>query len=165
MHEWTARVVPLFRDAEALWMTLSGKCRNRIRKGLKNGLEVSDCDDPAFPEEHYRQLLDVYADQGLSPPVPLAFYQSMFRHLKPSGLFTVLIKHQGRPIASGFFPHDDRWVYSVSTSSYSRYQNLSPNELMHWTVRNLFTTTGIPQMREMGLRRSLKKGSRFFLGI
>jgi lipid II:glycine glycyltransferase (peptidoglycan interpeptide bridge formation enzyme) len=142
--KWMTFLIPLSIDQDQMWKGVKSKCRNRVRKGIKNNLVVDDCDDESFVDEHYRQLLDVYAKQHLEPPFPIEFYRSLFRNLKPNKLlYTLQVKHDTQVVASGVFCHDNNTVYSLSTASYRKFQNLYPNELLHWTLMSMAGSQGI----------------------
>jgi hypothetical protein len=127
-----------------MWRSLTGKCRNRISRALRNGLSAHDSNEPGFADEHYRQLVDVYSDQGLSPPFGVESYRSLYRRMKAAGrLLALQVCLDGRCVASGLFPHDDRQVYSVSTASYAADQRLCPNEFLHWAVMEAAGAKGI----------------------
>ena len=160
--EWMTFRIPLSTNEAQMWEVLKSKCRNRIRKGRANGLTVEDCDDPAFAEEHYNLLLGVYAKQKRLPPYPKAFFQSLFRHLKPGNLlFSLRVKQGRKTVASGFFPHDHRHVYSLSTASRLESQILCPNEILHWTVMALSGAKGIQEYSMGDNYRIPEHGGRF----
>ncbi|MFH1278216.1 MAG: GNAT family N-acetyltransferase [Candidatus Eisenbacteria bacterium] len=142
--EWMTFRIPLSADEPSLWNGLKSKARNRIRKARAHGLVVEDCGDPAFADEHHDMLLDVYAKQKSAPPHSREFFRSLQRNLEPQDLLYCLRVRQGeRTIASGFFPHDRRRVYSLSTASRREDQPLCPNEILHWTVMSLAGRAGI----------------------
>jgi hypothetical protein len=135
---WKTFRVRLSADETRMWSALEGKARNRIRKALSYGLRVEDCGDSAFAGEHFDMLLDVYAKQNRLPPQSADYFRSLLRNLAPYGqLFCLRVKQGERTVASGFFPHDRRRVYSLSTASRREDQHLCPNDLLHWTVMTL----------------------------
>jgi hypothetical protein len=160
--EWKSYVIPLSYDHEEMWKNLKSKCRNRIRKGLKNGLVAEDCENINFLEEHYKQLEDVYSKQGRIPRLSIDMYRSLFRHLKSDNLlFTLQVKHGDRVIASGIFQHDERSVYSLSTASYKKYQKLFPNELLIWKIMRLSAELGIKNFSIGDNYRTIEGSGRF----
>jgi hypothetical protein len=162
MLEWKARVVPLSPDPRIMWTGISGKGRNRLTKARKSGLTVEDTDDPGFPDEHFRQLVEVYAGQGLKPPFPREFYRRMFRRMKAAGaLYAVRVRDEGVCLASGLFPHDRRTVYSVSTASYRAGRALCPNEYLHWGVMEMAGAAGLVRYNLGDNYRTPGSGGRF----
>jgi hypothetical protein len=160
--EWKSYVIPLSNDLEKMWKNLKSKCRNRIRKGLKNGLVAEDYDNIKFVEEHYRQLIDVYSKQGRIPTFSADMYRSLFRHLKSENLlFTLQVKQGDQVVASGIFPHDERNVCSLSTASYRKYQKLIPNELLIWKVMCFAAERGIRNFNIGDNYRTIEGSGRF----
>lgn len=160
--EWSTFRIPLATDEARMWDSLGGKARNRIRKGLSNGLTVEDSNDPGFADEHFDMLLDVYAKQNRVPPFSAEYFRALRRHLKPDGLLYCLrVKQGGRTVASGFFPHDERRVYSLSTSSRREDQPLCPNELLHWKLMTLAGGAGIEEYSLGDNYRVPDQGGRF----
>jgi hypothetical protein len=162
VSKWNSFIIPLSADREKMWGMLKSKCRNRIRKGLKNGLVVEDCECPSFVHRHYEQLLDVYAKQELSPAYSPEFYMALHRNLKPCNmLFSLEVKYKTNVIASGFFSHDERAAYSLSTASYRKFQSLYPNELLHWALMCFAGELGIQKYNIGDSYRNPETGGKF----
>jgi hypothetical protein len=160
--EWQSFFIPISNNNGEMWENLTGKCRNRIRRGIKNSLTVEDCNDISFVEEHYRQLEDVYGKQGRLPGFPIKMFRCLYKHLKSKGmLFTIQVKHDDRIIASGIFPHDTRYVCSLSMASYRKDQKLFPNELLIWNVMCLSGGLGIKKFSLGDNYRVIKDSGRF----
>lgn len=160
--KWRTYIIPISNDSEKMWKDLKSKCRNRIRKGLKNDLVVEECETIKFVEEHYNQLENVYSKQGRIPRFNIETLGSLFRQLKPENLlFTLQVKFGDRVIASGLFPHDERYVCSLSTASYKKYQTLYPNELLIWKVMCLSAELGIKEFSLGDNYRTIEGSGRF----
>ncbi len=160
--EWKTYVIPILADSEMMWKDLKSKCRNRIRKGKNNGLVVEDCDSIKFVEEHYKQLVDVYRQQGRIPGFTIDMLLCLFRRLKPEKLlFALQVKLGDEVIASGLFPHDERYVCSLSTASYKNYQRMYPNELLIWKVMSLSAELGIKEFSLGDSYRTIEGSGRF----
>lgn len=145
ISEGTTYVVPLFSNEDQMWKKLKSECRNRIRKGMKNGLVIEDCNDPSFVDEYYAQLKEVFVKQQLVPTYPIERIRSLFRNLTPNLLFALQVKYDDKIVATGIFPHDDRLVYFFGGASWSKFHEACPNELLHWTVMTLSAKLGISQ--------------------
>lgn len=143
-------LVPLFPNEDEMWKNLKSECRNRIRKGMKNCLLVRDSDDPAFVDEYYRELKEVFAKQNLVPTYPIGRVKSLFGNLKPDLLFALEVKLEDEIIATGVFPHDDGCVYFFGGASWIRFHRYCPNELLHWTAMTLSGKLGIKQYNMCG---------------
>jgi hypothetical protein len=162
--EWKTFRIPLSQDRETMWMALDRKCRNRIRKGIKNGLIVEETHDPSFIETHHAQLCELFRRQGLAPPFSLEELKSLVERLRPDNLvYTLQVLHKptGEVIATGVFIHDDRHAYSISTASPLRTRNLSPNELLYWTVMELAGRFGIQELSVGDNYRVPESGGKF----
>lgn len=136
-------IVPLNEDEELMWKNLKSECRNRIRKGINNGLIVEDTDDPAFIKEYYNELLEVFARQGLVPTYPVERVKSLFANLKPSNLLALQVRNGDSVVATGLFPYDERCIYFFGGASWIKYRSLYPNELLHWTAMTIAVKKGI----------------------
>jgi hypothetical protein len=162
MLEWRIFSIPIYSDHDHMWKNLNSKCRNRIRKGISNGLVVQDCDDPEFADEYYAQLIEVFARQGLSPQYSLETVQSLYRNLKRhNALFSLQVKYGEEVIATGLFPHDDHHVHSFGITCRTQYRNLCPNELLYWNVMRLAGELGIHAFNIGGIYRRPESGGSF----
>jgi hypothetical protein len=161
-HTKTVYEIPLSTDRNDMWESLSGKCRNRIRKGMKNGLVAEECSDPGFVDEFYDQLREVFAKQGHIPQYPVHIMRSLYKNLKDKNLlFTLRVRHGEQTIASGLFPHDNRFVFSFGIASRTKFQHLCPNELLYWTIISMAGKLGLKKFCIGGLYRSPQSGGIF----
>ena len=90
-------VLDLGKSEEALWKRLPSERRNRIRKGQKNGLDISFHGADAL-EAFYSIFAVNMRDLG-SPVHSRGFFRHMFTHLSQY-LRIILVHHQGRPIGA-----------------------------------------------------------------
>jgi hypothetical protein len=166
-NEEITMIVPLSSDEEENWKNLKSECRNRIRKGKKNNLVIQDTDDPAFVDEFYAQLKEVFGRQNLVPTYPVERIKNLFNHLKPAGLlYTLEVKYDNEVVATGVFPYDDRCVYYLGGASWKKAHKLYPNELLHWTVMTMAVQKGIKEYDMTGRDRGnfkAKFGSKPFV--
>ena len=161
-HTKTVYEIPLSTDRNNMWDSLSGKCRNRIRKGMKNGLVVEEYGGPGFVDEFYDQLREVFAIQGHIPTYPVRIIRSLYQNLKDKDLlFTLRVRHGEQTIASGLFPHDNRFVFSFGIASRTRFQNLCPNELLYWTIISMAGKLGLKKFCIGGIYRKPHSGGVF----
>lgn len=138
-------------DEEAMWGRLKSECRNRVRRGTKNGLCVEPTTDPAFVGEYYAQLQDVFLRQGRVPTYGRERVQALWDCLMPEGkLLALRVRHGERLVATGLFPHDERAIYFWGGAAWTRDYSLYPNELLHWTAMRVALERGIPQYNMCG---------------
>jgi len=154
--------IPLSAEPEEMWANLKGKCRNRIRKAQKSGLEVVDGDEPELIDDYYRQHTEVFARQNLPPKYPLQVVRALHGSLKPRDMLFCLRVRQGpRTIATGLFPHDHKFAFSFGIASYEADRHLCPNELLYWTAMCLAGQRGIRSLAIGGHYKSDPATTRF----
>jgi hypothetical protein len=146
-------------EPDLMWRSLESTCRNRVRKALRSGLTVEDTDDLAVADEFYEQYTDLMARKGLVPPYPRQSARLLVRHLKKAGLlFALRVRDaEGRIVASGLFPHDERTVYFWGGASWRDSRDFCPNDLMHWTLMHLAAERGLVRYNMCGDGRFKRK--------
>ena len=145
-----------------VWNRMRGNCRTRIRKAIKCGLEGEVTSDPDVADEFYELFERTMLWKQLVPEYGVERPRALFRHLMPTNrLFAVRVRRRGRVIAAGLYPHDDYAMYFWDHGYDPEQLDLSPNELMRWTVIRAAMASGIRVFRaggapraEPGLRRS-----------
>jgi len=161
-NEMSLYRIPLSGSENAMWQHITGKCRNRIRKGQKSGLRVEKCDDISIAEEYYAQHTDVFAHQGLSPKYPLRTVHSLVHTLMGADMILALrIRHKGETVATGIFPHDNQQLYSFGIASWVKYRNLCPNELLYWSAMQWGGAHGLQSFNIGGKYREAPSGGVF----
>lgn len=154
--------IALSNSEAVMWERLSGKCRNRIRKGQKSGLYVEECHDETIVEEYYAQHTDVFALQGLPPKYPIRTVRALVHNLQKSGMVLCLrIRHSGTTVATGIFPHDNQRLYSFGIASWVCYRNMCPNELLYWSAMQWGGTRGMKSFCIGGKYREPPSGGLF----
>ena len=147
-------IIPLDADEDHLWDGLKSKFRNQVRKAIKDGVTVEEVKDaseiPSFVEEYYRQLIDVFKMQGLVPSYSIDRLEKLYQNLTNGSIISLRAKHNGRPIATGIFPHDDNKIYFFGGASLSSNNYLCPNDLIHWEVMRLASKAGIKEYDTCG---------------
>ena len=116
-------------------ISLSSKsCRYSIRKAAKLGVVVEEAHDDAFAEDYYAQLVEVFANQSLTPTYGIERVRLLIKHLLPTGNLLLLRARdgEGRCIATGIFPAMYETAYFWGNASWKQYRHLSPNEPLHW---------------------------------
>ncbi len=154
--------IPLSTSEERMWQQLRGKCRNRIRKGIANGLSVEKCDDSSIVQEFYAQHTDVFARQALAPNYPLSTVHSLVRNLlEAEGLLALRIRSNGETIATGLFPHDNSHLHSFGIASWGKERAACPNELLYWSAMQWGGRHGLQSFTIGGQYRQSPSGGVF----
>jgi hypothetical protein len=135
---------PLSGGEAGVWDRMRGNCRTRIRKATKGGLQGELTTDPDFADEFYALYAQIIKWKGIAPEYGVQRPRALWRHLMPANkLFAVRVRHQGRVIAAGLYPHDDHAMYYWDAGYDPEYAHLSPNELMHWIAMKAAIGSGI----------------------
>lgn len=124
-------LLPLPESAEVLWAGLDRKVRNQVRKAEKSGLTVE-----LGGLERVNDFYAVYAHnmRDLGTPV---YSRRFFADVL--GTFAdrtrlVIVSHEGRPVAAGLTWQWRDTVEVPWASSLRAYNNMSPNNLLYWTI-------------------------------
>jgi len=135
----------LTKSEEEIFNGMESACRRCVRKAEKSGLTVEEAHDPAFADEYYEQLKDVFAKQGLVPTYPVERVRALIRNLGPTGRVLLVRARdpQGKCIATGIFPGFNKVAEFWGNASFRASQNLRPNEAIHWYVMRYWKRRGI----------------------
>ncbi|WP_433795048.1 lipid II:glycine glycyltransferase FemX [Actinoplanes sp. CA-252034] len=146
-------VIDLNPDSDALFGAMASACRRNIRKAAKSGVTVEEVDaDPAFADEFYDQLRDVFAKQNLVPTYSVERVRSLIRHLGPAGRVLLLRARdpEGRSIATAVLPWHHRAMYFWGGASYRSGQHLRPNETLIWHALRWAKARGVTEFDFVG---------------
>jgi SAM-dependent methyltransferase len=159
VRDWTYLVTLTPGDSERMWRALESTCRNRIRKAERAGLTVEDTSDPAVADEFYDFYAEMMRRKRVAPPFPRRTARLLFTHLKKADcLFALRVKDaQGRLLAVGLFPHDERIMYFWSGGSLEDGHPLCPNDYLHWTAMQLASSRGLQIYNMSGHGRFKRK--------
>ena len=145
-------------EESAILESMEGTARNRIRKALKNNLEFEMAEEMEAIDEYYVMIVERYREQGLDFPFGKERLYRLWECLQPSGRLLVLrIRRNGKTIAAGLFPHDERCIYYFGGASLHEEKQYCPNELMHWEVMRYASREGIPEYDLCGTSRFKRK--------
>ena len=152
--------VDLTAEEEAILGSFKDPCRRAIRKAMRSGVMVEETQgDPAFVEEYYTQLVDVFAKQNLVPTYGIDRVQELVRHIQPTGNLLLLRARDsgGQSIATGIFLFiSPTTMYFWGGASWRSYQTLRPNDLLMWTAMKLGKARGM-QIMDLGGSGEYKK--------
>jgi hypothetical protein len=134
-----------------VWNRMRGTCRTRIRKAMKCGLEGEVTTDPGVVDEFYELFVRTMQWKRVAPEYDVERPRTLFRHLMPTNrLLAVRVRHRGRVIAAGLYPHDDYAMYLWDDGYDPEQLDSSPNELMRWTAIRAAIASGLRVFRAGG---------------
>jgi CelD/BcsL family acetyltransferase involved in cellulose biosynthesis len=146
-------VIDLSPAEDALFGAMASACRRNIRKAGKSGVVIEEVDpDPAFADEFYDQLRDVFAKQNLVPTYSAERVRSLIRNLAPTGNLLLLRARdpEGRSIATAVLPWYHRTMYFWGGASYRQHQQLRPNEAIIWHALRYAKARGVTEFDFVG---------------
>ena len=135
----------LTKSEDELFNGMDSACRRCVRKAEKSGVTIEEAHDLAFADEYYAQLKDVFAKQGLVPTYSVERVRLLVKHVEPSGnvLLVRARDAEGKCIATGIFPGFNKIFEFWGNASYRAYQNLRPNEAIHWYAMRYWKRRGV----------------------
>ena len=147
---WDAQVgstilVDLAKAEDQLFAGLDRDVRRCVRRAQDQGVTIVEADDEAFFDEHYRQLLEVFGKQGLSPTYERDRLRSLWRNLRGSGRLLLLrgLTPDGECASTGVFAAMNDTMYWVAYSSWLKYQPLHVNDLLQWHAIRHWSAQGL----------------------
>lgn len=146
-----ARLFP--GDEERSMRALKESARRNVRRAVKLGLVVKFEDDESFVDEHYDQLVEVYARGGNVIPFSKKRALEFFNRMKESGnllAISVSLPDGGPCIATGTFTIEGRELLLWMWAHRTQYRWYRPTELMTWTVMKKAMELGCESVDFMG---------------
>lgn len=134
----------LRRSEDELFGAMTSACRRCVRKAEKSGVTVEEASDPAFADEYYEQLKDVFAKQGKTPTYGLDRVRLLIQHMQPSGNLLLLRARSadGVCIGTGIYPGFNKAAEFWGNASWREHQHLRPNETLHWYAMRYWKKRG-----------------------
>jgi Acetyltransferase (GNAT) domain len=138
-------VTDLTQPESKILERMTSDCRRSIRKAERDGLRIEIAADQGFAADYYRQLVEVFAKQGLIPSYGPTRVESLIRHLLPTGRILLLraLDPRGRCIATGIYPALNKTAEFWGNASFREFQSFRPNELLHWSALRYWKAHGI----------------------
>jgi CelD/BcsL family acetyltransferase involved in cellulose biosynthesis len=135
----------LRQSEDDLFNAMDSACRRCIRKAEKSGVTIEEAHDPAFADEYYAQLEEVFAKQGLVPTYPVERVRVLIKHMDSTGRVLLLRARdpEGKCIATGIFPGFNKIAEFWGNASLRSGQIWRPNEYMQWYVMRYWKKRGI----------------------
>jgi hypothetical protein len=135
----------LTKPEDEVFNAMNSACRRCIRKAEKSGVTIEETDDPAFADDYYAQLRDVFSKQGLVPTYKIERVRMLIKHLLPTGnlLMVRARDSNGKCIATGISSGFNQIAEFWGNASFRDDQILRPNELLQWHVMRYWKKRGI----------------------
>ena len=122
----------LENDDAKVFSRLRSNYRSKIRKAIKNNVEVRQLYTLDAIREYYRLHCITRKGHGL-PPQPYAFFKNIYRHIiAPGQGFVNLAYHNDRAIAGAVYFHFGNQVIYKFGASDVKFQHLTGNYLVMW---------------------------------
>ena len=143
--------IDLTQSEPVLLANMEGSCRRNIRKAVRCGLRIRECNDESFVDHYYAQLEDVFAKDGLVPTYGKKRVRALMHHLVPEGKVLPLqaIDPEGNCIASMVTVASNETAFLWGSTSWRRFQHLRPNELLMWSSIQHWKSRGVKKL-DMG---------------
>jgi hypothetical protein len=151
----------LTKSTEQLYKNFSSSsCQYAIRKSQKNGVKILETEDTdKFIHHYYTQLSEVFEKQKLKPTYSENRVKALIENLKFSNKILLLEakSSDGACIATGIFVGQNKLAYYWGGASYSKFQNLCPNEPLMYEAIKIFKSRGYNEFDLGGIRKFKEK--------
>ena len=129
---------------EVMMSRLHPKARKAVRKAAEFGLTVRPAGE-GFTEELYDQYREVLARKNLFPTFHPKWPKRLLDLLQTRDqMFALDVRDaDGKSLATGIFPHDNRSMYFSFTGSRMAGWKLFPNDLLQWTAMEMAAQRGL----------------------
>lgn len=135
VQERQTYIVKLENDSDKMWKKLHIKCRSKIRKAQKSGIEIVEANQREKIVELYKMLKEVSNRRKGIPMKSLSFYYNLWDCFRKKGQLKLLFaKYKDKLVAGAIFPHDDEGVFYFSGGGYKEYLRYAPNNLIQWQI-------------------------------
>lgn len=124
-------VMDLSSSEEDVWKAIDGKAKNQVRKAEKSNLTVKFGKSELL-DDFYKIFAFNMRDLG-TPVWPKSLYGEQFLHFKDDTEMAVVMMGE-IPIAAALIIHYQDYSAVPSASSYYKYRNLCPNNIMYWEI-------------------------------
>ncbi|MCK4269992.1 MAG: GNAT family N-acetyltransferase [Methanogenium sp.] len=134
-NKWKAEVYYsyILNLNQDIWINISKKTRNIIRKGQKNSISTEICWDT----ELYWQLnIDTYSKQGKKPPFSKDYLISLMNLIKEKNFGEMWIAKMpdGNIASAEIILWDNRMAYRWSAASCNEYKNTGATSFLLYTI-------------------------------
>ena len=127
-------------SSETLLSGFKSKLRSQVRKAQKNGLTVALGRSEQLLDEFYEVFTSNMKDLG-SPTHSKDWFREIIRNYDDDKI-TCIIRHEGRPVGAGIVLHIGTIASIPWASTIRKYNKLSPNMLLYWSLLKYSTDSG-----------------------
>ncbi len=130
---------------EQLFKQMKSSCQRCIRKANKEGVVIEEAPKEGFAEIYFEQLQDVFRKQGLRPTYGIDRVKNLIDHYHGSGNLLLLQARnkENKIIATGIYTGINKFSYFWGNASLREYQNVRPNEALHWHAMRYWKKKGM----------------------
>ncbi len=130
---------------DMLFKKMKSSCQRCIRKANKEGVFIEEAPKEGFADIYYEQLIDVFKKQGLRPTYSKERVQAVIDHYYDSGNMLLLraINKNKKIIATAIYTGINQFSYFWGNASLREYQNVRPNEALHWHALKYWKSRGM----------------------
>lgn len=142
----------LSQDEQLLWKGIGQKTRNMVRKAIKNNLVAAEDSNGSMLDAYYEMSREVYARQGLPPPLEKEYYQNLYSAIikKGSGKIFMIRSSEGDAVAGAIvLIHRDK-AYYLDGASFRKHSNLGTNNLLQWVIIESLKESGVTSYDMLG---------------
>jgi FemAB-related protein (PEP-CTERM system-associated) len=127
-------------DAETLFKSFPSKLRSQIKKPQKEGMvaKIGRMDEL---DNFYAVFSQNMRDLG-TPVYTKSFFKTILETLPETTWICTIFTKNGLPVASGFLVGFKKSFEVPWASSLRRYNSLSPNMLLYWSILNFACESG-----------------------
>ncbi len=127
-------------SSEALLSGFKSKLRSQVRKAEKNGLTVALGETNQLLDEFYEVFTCNMKDLG-SPTHSKDWFREIIKNYGDDNIVCV-IRHEGNPVGAGIVLHLGTIASIPWASTIRKYNKLSPNMLLYWSLLKYSTDSG-----------------------
>jgi hypothetical protein len=120
--------------------------RRYIRRAERQqNVVIEECHDPAFADDYYGQLQDVFGSQGLVPTYKIDRVRAVIECLLPTDDLLLLRARDrtGRCLATGIFPAGHGTMFFWGGASWRSSLGEHPNEPLQWYAMRYWKQRGM----------------------
>ncbi len=123
-------------DEDTMWMRMESRGRNMVRKAIKKGVQIKKLQGSQREIElFYEMLKATFERRRKTPPHSFKLYKSLITNLAEANrLLFLSAKVEGKIVAMGIFPFDNRMIYFMSGASIPIAGKYAANNLLQWYV-------------------------------
>ena len=144
--EFNRHILSLEAGEENIFSKMRSNYRSKVRKAVRNDLNVEICRSAESLEEYYRLHCMTRRRHGL-PIQPAYFFKNIYEHIIARNLgIVVLASHKNRYVAGSVFFHFGKKALYKFGALDKKYQHLQPSYLVMWHAIQWYSRKGYTQL-------------------